>query len=201
MIWTPDNIKKLIALYPNNSNAEIAKILGTTVPAVDGRAFKLKLFKTKEFHKTRSSKSWFPKGHISHNKGKKWSEFMTEKGSQNSRKTTFKKGHTPKNYKPVGTEVFQKKDGYIKIKIAEPNKWMLKHRFVWEQHNGLIPKGFNVQFVNKDRADCRIENLYLISRSEQINNNSIIRYPEELRKTIHRVSKIKRLIKQNENNN
>ena len=201
MTWTPENIEKLIALYPDNSNIEIAKILSTSVAAVNGRAFKLKLFKTKEFHRERASKTWFPKGHIPQSKGKKWSEFMSEKGQEGSRKTTFKKGNIPKNHKPVGTEVIEPKNGYIKIKVAEPSKWMLKHRYIWEQTNGKIPKGYNVQFANKDRPDYRIENLYLISRSEQINNNSIIRYPNELRKAIFRVSKIKKLINQNENNN
>lgn len=199
MKWTPEKDQQLKSLYPNKTNREVAEILGATESAINARAFILNLFKTKEFHRERASKSWYGKGHIPQNKGRKWSEYMSIEGQNRSRKTTFKKGNTPKNHLPVGTEMQERKDGYIKVKIAEPNKWMLKHRLVWERHNGPIPKGHNVQFANKDKTDCRIENLYLISRKEQINQNSIVRYPGEIRKAMTGISKIQKLIREHEN--
>ena len=42
----------------------------------------------------------FVKGQTSFNKGKKWSEYMSEEGQKNSRKTTFKKGNIPANRRP-----------------------------------------------------------------------------------------------------
>lgn len=198
--WSEIEDKILRELYSDTRNVDIAETLGRSKGAIDIRAFNLGLKKSEEMRRKNSSKGWFRKGHIPDNKGKRWSEFMSEEGMRNSSKTTFKKGHIPKNHKPVGTEVLEPKDGYVKVKIAEPNKWKLKHRYIWEQHHGKIPRGYNVQFHNKDRTDCRIENLYLISRSEQISNNSIIRYPQEVRTAIKRISKIKKLIRQNENN-
>lgn len=198
--WTEDKKATLAQLYPEHTNAEIASILGVTKSAVMAQAFKQKLFKTPEFHKRTSSKGYFPKGHRSFNKGKKWDEFMSKEAQESSRKTTFKKGHTPKNHKPIGTEVIEPKNGYIKVKISEPNGWVLKHRHIWQQHNGIIPKGYNIQFKDKDKRDFNIENLYMINRNEQMAENSIIRYPANLRTAIKRIGKIKKLIKEHESN-
>lgn len=199
--WSQKKTKELIALYPSLTNKKLGEIFQVSEKSISAIAFKLRLFKSKEFHRESASKTWFRKGDNSFNKGKKWDEFMSPDGQKNSIKTTFKKGSKPMNHKPVGSQRIENRDGYLLVKTEEPNVWKLKHRLVWEQHNGKIPRGFNVQFLNKDRSDCRIENLYLISRSDQVGHNSIIRYPNELRKAIFRVSKIKKLIKQNENNN
>lgn len=136
----------------------------------------------------------FVKRHIPANKGKKWDEIMSIEVQEKCRKGWYQKGHNPHNSVPIGTEVLMNKDGYIKVKIAEPNKWAFKHRLIWEQSNGKIPRGYNVQFLNGNRTDCRIENLYLISRSDQINHNTIIRYPAELRQSIHKIAKMDKLI-------
>lgn len=53
----------------------------------------------------------------------------------------------------------------MKVKIAEPDKWELKHRLVWQQKYGKIPEGSCLIFLNGNRQDCRIENLMLIKRS------------------------------------
>ena len=99
----------------------------------------------------------FKKGQVSFNKGKKgYCAPGCEKG-------WFKKGHRPSNWVPVNTEVVVK-DGYIKIKVAEPNKWELKHRVIWMNKHGEIPAGQCLIFLNGDKTDCRIENLMLIER-------------------------------------
>lgn len=100
----------------------------------------------------------FPKGHVSFNKGRKgFYAPGCEKG-------WFKKGHRPHNSVCVDTEVIND-DGYIKVKIAEPDKWELKHRLVWQKKYGKIPEGSCLIFLNGNRKDCRIENLMLIKRS------------------------------------
>lgn len=137
----------------------------------------------------------FKKGHTPANKGKKWDEFMSKEGQKNSRKTTFKKGHASHNRKPVGYERINV-DGYIEVKASEPRTFKLKHRVIWEQHHGKIPAGYNIQFRDKNPLNCTIENLYIISRKEQINQNTIMRYPNELRTAIKRISKLKKLINQ-----
>lgn len=194
-IWNEQMKDTLTKLYPNHTNREIAEILGVTESGVMAQAFKLKLFKTEEFHREKRKATQFKKGDISYNKGKKWDEFMSKEGQSKSKKTTFKKGNIPPNNKEVGYERMTK-DGYIEVKVSEPNVFKLKHRLNWEERNGPIPKGCNIQFKDRNRLNCEIENLYMISRKEQISQNTIMRYSNELRTAIKRVSKIRKLIKQ-----
>ena len=65
----------------------------------------------------------FKKGLIPHNKGKK----MPAETYQKVKGTMFKKGNIPKNHREVGSERITV-DGYVEIKVAEPNKWKLKSR-------------------------------------------------------------------------
>ena len=119
----------------------------------------------------------FTKGHVSANKGVPMPDEIRRKIAH----TFFKKGRTPHNTRPLHSEGMRS-DGYIWVKIAEPHKWVQKQRAVWMEHYGPIPPGFNVQFKNHDHTDCRIENLYLISRAEQMRdeNSLIARYPKPL---------------------
>lgn len=111
----------------------------------------------------------FPKGNIPANKG------VRQPGKTSS--TSFKKGNVPANHCPVGTEKITK-DGYIAIKVAEHQKWKLKQRAVWEQHNGPIPEGRVVTFLNSDKTDCRLENLVLITKAENVRMNQNHLYSE-----------------------
>ena len=117
-------------------------------------------FKTNH-HITSGTKGYFPKGHVSWNKGKKMPAEVYAKAAP----TMFKKGNIPHNYRPVGSERITK-DGYIEIKVADPNEWKLKHRWIWEQDHGEIPKDHIIIFLNQNREDIRIENLACISTAE-----------------------------------
>lgn len=103
----------------------------------------------------------FEKGLIPANKGQKMSPEVYEK----CKVTMFKKGNIPVNHREVGSERITK-DGYIEVKIAEPNKWRLKHLVVWEEVNGPVPKGYAVLFRDSDRTNTDISNLKLVKRSE-----------------------------------
>ncbi|MCZ3210704.1 HNH endonuclease [Acinetobacter baumannii] len=108
---------------------------------------------------------FFEKGSVPPNKGKK--------GLAGANKTSFTKGLTPWNTKPIGYEYKDKKQGYIHIKVAEPNVFKLKHRVEWEKEKGPVPKGHVIAFKNFDRSDCRIENLMLMTRSEMARYNQL----------------------------
>lgn len=109
----------------------------------------------------------FKKGQKAHNKGTKMSEEVYSKVSG----TMFKKGREPINHKPVGSERIDSKDGYILMKTKDPGVWKLKHRVLWEQHYGPIPKGKCLIFLNGDKTDIRIENLILIDRKVHVRMN------------------------------
>ena len=110
----------------------------------------------------------FKKGYVPANKGKRLSPEVYEKLS----KTMFKKGQIPKNYRKVGSERINV-DGYIEIKVKDPNKWDLKHRVIWKENNGEIPQGNLVIFRDNNPLNCNIDNLILISKGENMKMNSI----------------------------
>ena len=97
------------------------------------------------------------------------------KGYIGANKTSFKKGTIPPNYKPVGTERFAK-DGYIEVKVKDPNVWELKHRYIYKKHYGEIPNGYNVIFADKNISNFDIDNLILVSKAEMLilNKNKLI---------------------------
>lgn len=96
------------------------------------------------------------KGHSTWNKGMK--------GFNSSPATQFKKGQLPHNTRPDGSERICSKDGYMLIKVN--GRFILKHRYLWEQHHGKIPKGYNVVFKDRDKTNFDIDNLILMSYAE-----------------------------------
>jgi len=103
---------------------------------------------------------YFEKGSIPANKG--------TKGLTGANKTSFSKGQIAWNKKPVGYERICSKDGYVLIKTAEPSVFNLKHRVVWENAHGPVPKNHVIAFLNQDKTDCRLENLILMSKAEMV---------------------------------
>ena len=84
----------------------------------------------------------FKKGQTSWNKGRKMSPEQYEK----CKKTMFQKGNLS-NARPTGDERIDI-DGYTYIKVKQPNKWVLKHRWLYEKEKGEIPKGYNLILVS-----------------------------------------------------
>lgn len=199
-IWTEDELSVLKGRYHNTTAGDLAKMFGRSVSSVHGKAAQLGLRTDPEFireigrinsNHPAVRATQFKPGSIPQNKGKK----MSAEVYQKCKGTMFQAGHRPKNSLPVGTEIW-KDDGYLWRKIAEPNKWKQVHRIIWEENNGPVPKGYIVSFKNKNRQDIRLDNLYLISRSEQLmkENSMMARYPEELRSVIRIKAAIKRRI-------
>ena len=62
-------------------------------------------------------------------------------------------------------------DGYIQV--GYNRKLYLAHRIVWEKHNGPIPEGAEIDHINHIKHDNRIENLRLVSRLENLRNQSM----------------------------
>ncbi|MCI6191209.1 MAG: HNH endonuclease [Clostridium sp.] len=133
----------------------------------------------------------FQKGNISHNKGKKQSEYMTKEAIERTKATRFKKGNRPSNYRPVGSERITK-DGYIEVKVADPNKWETKNKIVYKQHFGDIPKGYNVIYADGNKLNNDINNLILVSNSELLiaNRNHLIYNNKELTESGILISKV-----------
>lgn len=123
----------------------------------------------------------FQKGNISHNKGKKQSEYMTKEAIERTKATRFKKGNRPINYRPVGSERITK-DGYIEVKVSDPDKWETKNKIVYKQNFGDIPKGYKVIYADGNKLNNDPNNLLLVSNSELLiaNRNHLIYNNKEL---------------------
>jgi hypothetical protein len=143
-------------------------------------------------HRIRSGRTGcFEKGHVPWTFGKK--------GIHVSPQSEFKKGHMPANTKPIGTERIDNKDGYIHVKIEEPNpytksqtRFKQKHVVIWEREHGPVPKGFAVIFKDADKRNCVIENLELVSRAELLilNHYRYKNMPPEIKPTLLTLAKL-----------
>lgn len=198
-VWTEADLQLLVDLFPHQYTKVVAEKLGCTYSVIVWKASKMGLKKDPNFRKEElqrqgerlkeiGKKSRFEKGAIPANKGKK----MSKETRAKAKHTFYKKGHLPHNTKHDGHERLST-DGYMMIRV-ELGKYVLKHRWLWEQENGKIPKGKILVFKNGNPLDLTLDNLELITRKELMNKNSIMRFPPELRKTIKLVHKLKREI-------
>lgn len=198
--WTQEECELLKELYSRTDIfvSDMQRIIGRPSIQIYRKAAALGLRRPEEiyvisgqiFSQSEAAKATrFRKGSIPPNKGKRMSPELYAKCAP----TMFKKGHTPGNHKPVGSERVNV-DGYIERKVAEPNKWECKHRIIWKQAHGDIPKGYNIQFKDGNPLNCILENLYIISRAEQMQtrNSLMARYPKELQKVIRLRGAVKR---------
>lgn len=123
----------------------------------------------------------FEKGQTAWNKGMKGLNTGGEAG-------WFKKGQQPINYRPVGSERVDSKDGYIVIKVQDEGawseRWRHKHVVVWEKEYGEVPQGHVVAFLDNDKTNVDIDNLVLLSRAELalMNKNDLFSDDPEITK-------------------
>lgn len=122
-------------------------------------------------HSLRKRKGWrtgrtgcFPKGNEPFNKGK------PHPSRGRASETQFKKGQRPHNTNYLGHERVSK-DGYVEISIAETNphtgferRYVLKHRHLWEQAHGPLPKGMALK-CKGDRLNTDPSNWEMIPRA------------------------------------
>lgn len=105
----------------------------------------------------------------------------------------FQKGHIPQNHRPLGSERVNV-DGYVEIKVAEPNKWRLKQRVVWEAHNGAIPEKAVIIFADGDKLNTDINNLRIIGRDVHavMNHTGLVNYKGDFKDTAIAIAELKR---------
>lgn len=203
--WNDDEREIMKENFPHTYTNNICEMLSRSYKSVTAQASLMGLKKSKAFMKmelerqayrlkTSGEAYRYSKGNIPANKGLK----MPKEVYQKCKSTMFKKGCVPHNTKFNGHERLNK-NGYIVIRIKK-GKYVLKHRHIWEQINGKIPNGMIVDFKDKNPQNLKLENLELISQQENMVRNSINRFPEELKNTIHLVNKLKRKIYAQEQN-
>jgi hypothetical protein len=186
------------------NTADIATILNRPLSGVYGKAYTMRLKKSKEYLTVmleREAKKLaefgknyqFKKGNLPYNYGQKMSTILYEK----CQKTMFKKGRKPHNTRQEGEES-KSTDGYTYVKISD-NDWRLKHRVVYENVNGPIPADHIVVFKDNNQLNFDINNLELISKSENMLRNTIHHYPEPVQEIIKLNNKLKKKINAKQN--
>lgn len=156
------------------------KILGLVIPKEVTEKFKAETF--------------FKKGSQPVNKGKSIHDYCTPEAIEAMKTGQFKKGQKTFNYRPVGSERLTK-DGYLEIKVADPNKWKGKHVVEWEKVNGKVPKGHIVVFKTGNKLNVLVENLEMITRVENMKRNTVHNYPKEIYSAIQLRGALNRQIK------
>ena len=181
--YTDEMIEFLREVTPGKTYKEITELFNNKFNLEVTAEIIKSLLSRKKIH-TGTGGCLYKKGSIPWNKGKK--------GYMGDNKTSFKKGNRPKNWKPIGSERII--DGYTIIKIADPRKWALKHRVVWEEHHKKkIPKGSVIIFADGDKTNLDVDNLICVTRNELkvLNKCSLIKNDAELTKTGLNIAKIR----------
>ena len=190
--WTDEVIQFMIDNYEGKDNIELAKLLNkkfnlnTNNDRVSNVKANLKRRRGIDLT-TYINTGCYRKGIAPANKGKKWDEYMSKEGQERSRKTCYKKGNIPANHREVGEERITV-DGYVEIKVRDRcgNKnWELKHRYIYEQHYGKIPDGYNIIFLDGNKLNLDISNLKAVSKAEDLimNNNKLFTTDKDLTNT------------------
>lgn len=140
-----------------------------------------------------NKRQWFANSNGRFTKGQKpWN--AGTKGFTAANKTSFKCGHQHlyNPPKPIGFERKRDKDGYIFVKTAHPNRWALKHVFIYEQNHGPLQKGFIVRFKDGNNTNFDPDNLEAIDRklNLQLNRNGYRQADPQIKPLIKMISKI-----------
>ncbi len=178
-------IKDKYLLVPVKS---LADEIGSTYGVIMRRLKKWGLEIPKDVVIRNKNLSYYQKGSIPGNKGRKQSEYMSKEAIEKTRASRFQKGHEPHNTKYNGHERITK-EGYIEIRIKK-GEYRLKHLYNWEQINGKLPKNHCLSCVDGNKQNTDPNNWKIISRAENMYKNSIHAFPEEIIPSMVLINKI-----------
>ena len=185
--------------YADTATAEIARKLHRSVHEIHQAANRLGVTKSREFlsamareklyaagmrHRFKPGSAPWNKG-LHHPKGwapGRMAETQFKKGERN--------GQAARNWRPIGT-ISIDDEGFRRIKLRdalanEPygfgnsKAWPLLHHWTWERRHGPVPAGHKIAFKDRNRGNCELENLELVSDAEMMRRNSVHNRPQEL---------------------
>jgi hypothetical protein len=74
------------------------------------------------------------------------------------------------NLKSIGDEYISS-EGFIMMKLDNPTRWVHKHRYLYEQTFGEIPKDKVLIFLDGNKQNLNLDNLKCITRKQLIKMN------------------------------
>lgn len=174
--WSSEDDATLKSLYPTKTQAQIAIEMGRTEPSIGNRVTKLKLKKD-------SNAGRFVAGMCPWNRGLKG---VTLGGVATQYKPGNRTGAASHNYKPIG--FVRINDGYLQRKVRDDGpthrRWEMVHHRVWIDAGFDIPRGHNLIFIDGNPMNTALENLALISKAENMCQNSVHNLPKELARVV-----------------
>jgi hypothetical protein len=197
--WSPDEKALFRKLYPNTEMDQLVKIFGRDAEAIYGAADRLGVKKSDEYQakkkaaeaerlKNSGVANRFKPGHAPVNKGLRRPGWSAGRMRETQFKKGVRQGIAVKLYQPIGTERLTK-DGYRQRKINDDlplqKRWRGVHCIVWEEANGPIPKAHAVVFKDRNKLNCDLENLELVSRAELMRRNTLHNLPAPIKEAIH----------------
>jgi hypothetical protein len=91
-------------------------------------------------------------------------------------------GHVAGNAAPIGAEKWKRGRKVRKVRhTGRDSDWIFVHRLNWEAVNGPIPPGHVLAFRDGDMRNASVDNLELITASENMARNSVHHLPRPLR--------------------
>ena len=184
----PDKVEFMKNYIPGHTEAEIRKAFNDRFEITLTES-QIENFKTRYGIKSGTHGGCFRKSNVPHNKGKKMSPDIYKK----IKHTMFKKEHIPTNHREVGSERVNV-DGYVELKVAEPNKWMLKQRKLYEDyHNEKLTSNDVIIFLDNNKFNFDKDNLIKLTRAELIRFNQDHLYcgDKDITKVAVSIAKIK----------
>lgn len=170
--WTDEEKLYLKEIVKNKTTKEIQKLM---IEKFDYNFSHNQIAAAMKRYKIKSGYKNFYEGMNAWNKGKK--------GFMGPNKTSWKQGRLPHNYKKVGSERLI--EGYIHIKVADPNIWMLKQRYMYEKyHNCKLKKDETIIFADKNKLNFNEDNLIKVTRNQLrvMNQYRLVQDDQELTK-------------------
>jgi len=174
---TPETDAFILKHYLIISKKKMAELTGRSETFFACRIRQLGLVIPTEHTEQNKLAGRFKKGLVPHNKGN--ADFYHNMPEEV--KERVKRGHFPKGNEPMNTA---EKDGTIRIRHEgtrpyqyirlSKSKWRPLHQVIWEAENGPQPKGHVVRFRDGNTLNTCLENLQLISRSENMKLNNPI---------------------------
>lgn len=199
--FTPEMDAIIKANYLEIPVKRLGRMIGKSYTGISGRLKQLGLVIPREIIEERKKMGRIKKGDPSFNKGKKQKDYMSAEAIERTKKTRFQKGNKPHNTAKNNGAISIRPDTksgiaykYIRVSLGV---WELYHRVVWEQNNGEIPENHVIAFKDGDSMNCNIKNLELLTMRENMLRNSLVRFPEPVRKTQKLIWDINYKIQQN----
>lgn len=187
--WTSAELATLREMYADTLTQQIADLVGHPLRSVYCKALSLGLKKSAKFIAAHcrcadgrlGTTSRFKPGQQPWNKGINYS------AGGRSVETQFKRGNRSSKYLPIGSERVTK-DGTLQRKVTDtgypPRDWVPVHVIAWTRRHGPVPAGHIVVLKDRNNRNFDIDNLELITRSENMRRNSCHRYPKEIAQVI-----------------